>query len=164
VDSELDRLVSTPLATFVGSVDALAGDRPRRRLTQIRTEAEALGSSAAALDRSVRTGVVRPTAGLVEAQGLNGRIRSFAEEAARTVGPGMSDRSKRSLLAVSGSHDPALSPYVLGSLIAASASQNSSPGDQFGTSGAGAGGISASTTFTDSSGSGGGMTGGSGGF
>ena len=166
-DVEFDRLVASPLAAFLGSVDALVGDRPEKRLTQVRTEAEALESSAAALDRSVRTGVVRPTAGVVEAQALNGRIRRFAEEAALTVGRGMSDGSKRSLLAGPAGHDPAMSPYLLGSLIAASASQDHSPGSAiapFGTGGSGAGGFGASTTFTDSSGSGGGMTGGSGGF
>jgi uncharacterized membrane protein YgcG len=161
-DAELDRLVAGPLAAFLGSVDALAGDRPGRRLMQVRTEAGGLEASAAALDRSVRDGVVRPTAGVVEAQALNRRIRTFGEEAARTVGRGMSDRSKRSLLAGPAGHDPAFSPYLLGNLIAASAPQDTSPSpahDPFGT-----GGFGASTTFTDSSGSGGGMTGGSGGF
>jgi len=160
--SEFDRLVAGPLAAFLGSVDALAGDQPGRRLTQVRTEAEGLESSASALDRSVRAGEVRPTAGVVEAQALNGRIRRFAEEAARTVGQDMTDRSKRKLAAGPAGQDPALSPFLLGSLIAASASQNvsSSPAnDPFST-----GGFGASTTFTDSSGSGGGMTGGSGGF
>lgn len=166
-DSEFDRLVAGPLSAFVGSVEALAGHRPGRRLTQVRTEAEELQSSASALDRSVRTGVVRPTAGLAEAQALNSRIRRFAEDAARGVGAGMSDRSKRSLLAGPASHDPALSPYLLSNLIAASTSQNISPrpaADPFGTPGFGTGGVGASTTFTDSSGSGAGMTGGSGGF
>lgn len=166
-DAEFDRLVAGPLAAFVGSVDALAADRPGRRLTQVRTDAGALESSAAALDRSVRAGELRPTSGLVEAEALNSRIRTFADEAARTVGRGMSDRSKRRLMAGPASQDPALSPYLLGSLIATSASQNSSPGpahDPFGPGGSGTGGFGASTTFTDSSGGGGGMTGGSGGF
>lgn len=166
-DSEFDRLVASPLAAFLGSVDALAGNRPGRPLTQVRTEAGALESSASALDRSVRAGVVRPTAGLVDARALNSRIRRFAEEAARTVGRGMSDRSKRSLSAEPEGHDPVLSPYLLGSLIAASTSQDVSPGpahDPFGTPGFGPGGSGGSTTFTDSSGSGGGTTGGSGGF
>jgi hypothetical protein len=166
-DKEFERLVAGPLAAFLGSVDALAEDRPGRRLTQVRTEAEALESSASALDRSVRVGELRPTAGVVDAQALNSRIRRFAEEAARTVGRGMSDRSKRRLPAGPAGHDPSLSPYLLGSLIAASAPQDvvRSPGnDPFGTPGFGTGGFGASTTFTDSSGSGGGMTGGSGGF
>ncbi|MGI3784055.1 MAG: DUF5129 domain-containing protein [Janthinobacterium lividum] len=166
-DSEFDRLVASPLAAFLESVDDLAGDRPGRRLTQVRTEAEALESSASALDRSVRAGVVRPTAGVIEARAVNSRIRTFAEEAARTVGRGMSDRSKRSLLAGPAGHDPALSPYLLGNLIAASASQDFSSSTAkglFGPPGSGTGGFGASTTFTDSSSSGGGMTGGSGGF
>ena len=165
-NAEFDRLVAGPLAAFLGSVDTLAGDRPGRRLTQVRTEAEALESSAAALDRSVRGGGVRPTAGLVGAQTLNSQIRGFAEDAARTVGRGMSDRAKRRLLTGPGGQDPALSPYLLGHLIAASASPHTSSGsafDPFGSSGSGTGGYGASTTFTDSSG-GGGMTGGSGGF
>ncbi|GAB2575575.1 DUF5129 domain-containing protein [Microlunatus antarcticus] len=166
-EAELERLVGGPLAAFLGSVDALAGDRPGRRLTKIRTEAEALQASAAALDRSVRAGEVRPTDGLAEARALNRRIRTFAEEAAHTVGRGLSDRAKRNLLAGTSGHDPSLSPYLLGSLIAASASQDvssGSAGDLFGTPGTGAGGFGASTTFNDSSSSGGGMTGGSGGF
>ncbi|GAA3559747.1 hypothetical protein GCM10022197_14040 [Microlunatus spumicola] len=165
--AELDRLVVAPLAAFVSSVDALAGDRPERRLTEVRTEAGALESSASALDQAVRAGVVRPTDGVVEARALNRRIRTFAEEAARTVGRGMSDRSKRSLLGGSAGYDPTLSPYVLGNLIAATAAPNPSAQpatDPFGAGGFGGGGSAATTTFTDSSGSGGGMTGGSGSF
>lgn len=161
-DSELDRLVASPLAAFLGSVDALAGDRPGRRLTQVRTEAEALEASASALDRSVRGGVIRPTAGLVEAQALNSRIRRFAQDAAQTVGRGLSDRSRRSLLAGPAGHDPSMSPYLLGSLIAASRPQDSFANPT--TAPFGTGGFGASTTFNDSSGGGGGMTGGSGGF
>ena len=160
--AEFDRLVASPLAAFLGSVDALAQDRPGRRLTQVRTEAEALEESAAALDRSVRTGAVRPTAGVVEAQTLNSRIRRFAAEAADTVGRGMSDRARRSLGVGPADHDPVLSPYVLGSLIAASTPRDSSSGSAGGPFGTG--GSGASTTFNDSSSSGGGMTGGSGGF
>ena len=53
-NAELDRLVASPLAAFLGSVDAMAGDRPGRRLTQVRAEAVTLESSASALDGSVR--------------------------------------------------------------------------------------------------------------
>jgi len=163
--SELDRLVDAPLAAFLGSVDDLERERSSRRLARVRTEAEALRSRAAALDASVRTSVVRPTAGVIEAQALNAEIRRFAREAAITVGRGMSDWSKRGLLAGSADHDPALSPYLLTTLIASSASERSAPFDgTVGTGGFGTGGSSATTTFNDSSSSGGGMTGGSGGY
>lgn len=159
--SELDHLVTGPLTAFLGSVDAVAGDRPGRRVTRVRTEAEALEAEAAALDESVRTEAIRPTEGVVAAQALNRRIRTFAEEAAASVGHGMSDRTKRSLLD-GGVADPGMSPFLLTHLIAASASSTPSPGST--DSPFGSGGASASTTFTDSSSNGGGMTGGSGGF
>ena len=127
-------------------------------------------SRATALDASVRASVLRPTAGVVEARALNAEIRRFAQEAALSVGRGMSDWSKRRLLTASAGHDPALSPYLLSSLIASSASERPARGDGapgtgvFGTGGFGTGGSGASTTFNDSSTGGGGMTGGSGGY
>ncbi|SDU86484.1 hypothetical protein SAMN04488544_1157 [Microlunatus sagamiharensis] len=169
--AELDRLVDAPLAAFLGSVDDLESDRPSRRLARVRTEAEAFRSGAVSLDASVRASVVRPTAGVREAQALNTEIRRFAQEAALTVVRGMSDWSKHRLVAGSGGHDPSMAPYLLSSLIASSSDRRGASEGMAGVFGAGGfgtgfgtGGSDASTTFNDSSSSGGGMTGGSGGY